>query len=106
MGTTITINKRVWQQCPSVCTSGKDYFYVSFDTQGKLSVVWDRIDNCYTITRNDNVIANRFLSKETAFQYVETNPVETGTPDDVLYYEQSWREYQKALKKGLDERGI
>lgn len=75
MGTTITINKRIWQQCPPVCTGGKEYFYVSFDAQGKLSVVWDGTDNCYTITRNDNVIANRFLSKASAFRYVENNSI-------------------------------
>ena len=34
------------------------------------------------------------------------NPVEAGTPDDVMYYKPSWRKYQKAFKKGLDERGI
>jgi len=73
MGTTITVNKRVWQQCPSVTCDGKDYFYVSFDDNGKLAVVWNRIDNRYMITRNDITVAQYFRTKAQAFQYIEKN---------------------------------
>jgi hypothetical protein len=64
---------RNWKQCASVSAGGKPYFYVSFDDKGKLTVVWNRIDQRWMITRNDTTVAQYFRTTKQAYDYIEAN---------------------------------
>jgi hypothetical protein len=45
-----------WRKAPSVTTGGKAYFWVTFKTPqgGKRWVVWDRVEQQWAVTDEDN----------------------------------------------------
>lgn len=47
-----------WKQCPSVRYGGKTYFYVAMCINDKYTVVWDRQEESWTVTKNDAHITN------------------------------------------------
>ena len=47
-----------WKRCPSVRYSGKPYFHVAFCGSDKYTVVWDRQEEFWTVTKNDAHITN------------------------------------------------
>ena len=48
----------IWKQCPSVRYGGKPYFYVAFYKGDKYTVVWDRQEESWTVTKNDRYVTN------------------------------------------------
>ena len=47
-----------WKRCPSVRYGGKTYFHVAFCQNNKYTVVWDRQEESWTVTKNDVHITN------------------------------------------------
>ncbi len=46
-----------WYTCPSVTEGGKDYFYVSLKGLDKTTVAWDRVEEQWELSFNDNHVA-------------------------------------------------
>jgi hypothetical protein len=47
-----------WRKCPSVMTGGKTFFHVAFCKGDKYTVVWDRYEESWTVTKNDVHVTN------------------------------------------------
>ena len=47
-----------WRKCTCVRSGGKMYFFVAFCQQDKYTVVWDRFEESWTVTKNDRYITN------------------------------------------------
>ena len=59
-----------WKRCPSVYYGGKPYFYVAFAARDKYTVVWDRQEESWIVTRNDMYVTN-VASAAKGQQYAE-----------------------------------
>lgn len=47
-----------WTRCPSVRYGGKPYFHVALCQNNKYTVVWDRCEESWTVTKNDVYLTN------------------------------------------------
>ena len=47
-----------WKRCPSVYYGGKPYFHVAFVGKDKYTVVWDRQEESWIVTKNDVYVTN------------------------------------------------
>lgn len=73
-----------WRKCPSVTLGGKTYFHVAFCQNTKYTVVWDKQEESWTLTKNDVYVTN-VSSVAKGKAYAERMAGETEpTPNDDL----------------------
>jgi hypothetical protein len=59
-----------WKRCPSVYEGGKPYFHVAFCQGNKFTVVWDRQEESWIVTKNDVYVTN-VASAQKGMRYAE-----------------------------------
>ncbi len=64
------VNILSWKKCPSVTYGGKPYFHIAFCQGTKWTVVWDRFEESWTVTKNDQYVTNVSSAKK-GMDYVE-----------------------------------
>lgn len=47
-----------WRKCSSVTYRGKPYFFVAFHQKDKYTVVWNRLEESWVVTKNDAYLTN------------------------------------------------